>query len=123
MDFGLTRGVTRSSLSLTGRFVGSPHYAAPEQIRGEPESIGPQADVYALGATMYESLAGRPPFEGASTEQLFHRILSHDPTPLRKHNPALPERRDALDSCVVFADGDADDPRWPPGSSWPAWPW
>ncbi len=91
MDFGLTRGVTRSSLSLTGRFVGSPHYAAPEQIRGEPESIGPQADVYALGATMYESLAGRPPFEGASTEQLFHRILSHDPTPLRKHNPALPE--------------------------------
>lgn len=90
MDFGLTRGVSRSSLSQTGRFVGSPHYAAPEQIHGDMEGIGPQADVYGLGATLYEALAGKTPFEGSSTEQLFHRILSHDPLPLRKHNPAFP---------------------------------
>lgn len=89
IDFGLTRGVTRSSLSMSGRFVGSPHYAAPEQIRGDAEAVGPLTDIYALGVTLYETLAQSPPFEGSSTEHLFHRILTTEPPPLTRVNPQI----------------------------------
>lgn len=89
IDFGLTRGVTRSSLSMSGRFVGSPHYAAPEQIRGDAESVGPLTDIYGLGVTLYEVLAQSPPFEGSSTEHLFHRILTTEPAPLTRRNPQI----------------------------------
>ena len=58
-DFGVAR-IPDSSLTFTGQFLGSPAYAAPEALRDG--ALGPASDVYSLGATLYESLAGEPPF-------------------------------------------------------------
>ncbi len=90
IDFGLTRGVEKSSLSMTGQFIGSPHYAAPEQIRGQDGDVGPLSDVYSLGASLYEALTGRPPFDASTIQDLFRRILVDEPTDVERLNPRVP---------------------------------
>ncbi len=82
VDFGLAKifetSVDEPSLTASGIVMGTPQYMAPEQVRGE--SVGPAADVYALGAVLYEAIAGRPPFQGDT------------PLLLAKHLLAEPER-------------------------------
>lgn len=64
-DFGLARALSsESGLTMTGAIMGTPDYMAPEQAQGE--SVGPLADIYALGATLYHLFVGRPPFQGSS---------------------------------------------------------
>src|SRR5438874_423010 len=64
-DFGLARRVEgEAGLTRTGEMVGTPSYMAPEQARGKATEVGPAADIYALGAILYECLTGRPPFKG-----------------------------------------------------------
>lgn len=87
IDFGLTGGVEASSLSRTGRFLGSPHYASPEQLLGDRREVGPASDVYALGVTLYEALSGRVPFDAPTSPALFRRILTHEAQDLRKLRP------------------------------------
>lgn len=87
LDFGLARDAQSAALTLTGAFQGSPHYAAPEQVRAGSALIDARADVYSLGITLYECLAGRMPFEGKTTEQLFLQVLTTEPPPLRKIAP------------------------------------
>jgi serine/threonine protein kinase len=91
-DFGLARHVVESeSLNLTqaGAVVGTPVYMAPEQ--GAGEAVGPPADVYALGATLFYLLAGRPPFTADSALALLARHRSEPPPSLARINPALSE--------------------------------
>lgn len=89
VDFGLARSSTESELSRPGEFIGSPAYAAPEQVQGVPD-LDARADVYSLGATLYHALAGRPPFTASSVEGVLHAVLHKDPPRLRTLNPALP---------------------------------
>lgn len=89
VDFGLVRAGTASELSLEGEFLGSPAYAAPEQVRGDVDLDG-RADVYSLGATLYRALAGRPPFAGESLEAVLHDVLTREPPPLRSLDRGLP---------------------------------
>ena len=79
LDFGLARAQGEETLSQTGAFLGTPQYAAPEQISGQGGDVGAAADVYALGVTLYQGVTGHAPFEGASSEELFHRVLTQAP--------------------------------------------
>ena len=80
-DFGLSISTLRRDVNLelaTGGFQGTPQFAAPEQLRGEPLDV--RADIYAVGATLYYLLTGRPPFEEANLSELIARTL-HEPAP------------------------------------------
>jgi serine/threonine-protein kinase len=66
-DFGLAKFLAaESGLTRTDSVLGTPSYMAPEQAAGRTKEVGPLADVYSLGAILYELLTGRPPFRGAS---------------------------------------------------------
>jgi serine/threonine protein kinase len=86
LDFGLTCSTqaladeTLTRLTRPGTVIGTPQYAAPEQLRGEPADA--RADLFAAGAILYEMLAGRPPFAGRSAVEVFHAIMYEHPAVL-----------------------------------------
>jgi tRNA A-37 threonylcarbamoyl transferase component Bud32 len=87
-DFGLAHLTeTRSELTKTGTTLGTPLYMAPEQVEGKPELISPRTDVYALGAILYEILAGRPPHSSEVLSDLYARIIGQEPAAPRKLAP------------------------------------
>jgi tetratricopeptide (TPR) repeat protein len=95
-DFGLARRVEGAArLTATGVIVGTPAYMAPEQARGQKE-IGPAADVYALGAILYECLTGRPPFLGASPAETLIQVLEQEPVSPRRLNAKVPRDLDTI---------------------------
>ena len=89
-DFGLARDAQDKSLTLTGEAVGTPPYMAPEQARGELHRIDRRTDVYALGAMLYELLAGRPPFVGKSALQTLFNVVQTEAVPLRTIDKTVP---------------------------------
>jgi tetratricopeptide (TPR) repeat protein len=91
MDFGLARSVQPGgSLTVSGMLVGTPAYMPPEQASGDPKRVGPASDVYALGATLYEVLAGTPPFTGDDVTDILVRLASDEPVPPRRRAPRTP---------------------------------
>jgi serine/threonine-protein kinase len=98
-DFGLARRLEGGSgLTLSGIPMGTPSYMAPEQARGEKGAVGPSTDVYALGATLYEMLTGRPPFRAETSTGTLQQVLHDDPVPPSRLNPAVP--RDLQTICL-----------------------
>ena len=92
VDFGLAKSLEAdSNLTQSGVFLGTPSYAAPEQVEGR--SVGPAADIYALGAIFYHMLTGRPPFQAATVLQTLDQVKTADPVPPSRLQPGLP--RDA----------------------------
>ncbi len=77
-DFGIAEDLDRTSLTATGRTLGTAAYMAPEQIRGTP-AVSHKTDLYALGAVLYQLLVGKPPFEGNSPVVLMHCHLNEPP--------------------------------------------
>jgi serine/threonine-protein kinase len=88
MDFGIARDVEAPGATVTGIVLGTPWYMSPEQARGG--QLDRRTDVYALGATLYDVLAGEPPFGREANATSVVKLLSEEAPPLRKHNPALP---------------------------------
>jgi predicted Ser/Thr protein kinase len=79
-DFGLARRFdSDSELTATGQVMGTPSFMAPEQAQGS--SVGPPADVYALGAILYASLTGRPPFQAANPLETLAQVVAEEPAP------------------------------------------
>ncbi len=80
MDFGLAR-VTKagSTITTSGLMVGTPSYMSPEQARGEVHALDGRADVWGLGATLYELVEGRPPFDGKDAIEIAMKILTEEP--------------------------------------------
>jgi serine/threonine protein kinase/tetratricopeptide (TPR) repeat protein len=80
-DFGLAKLDADSRLTEPGQIMGSPSYMAPEQARGEARNVGRPADLYALGAILYEMLTGRPPFKGETPIETVHQVINDDVVP------------------------------------------
>jgi serine/threonine protein kinase/tetratricopeptide (TPR) repeat protein len=98
-DFGLAKRLdSGQKQTKTGEILGTPGYMAPEQARGIPGSIGPWTDVYALGAILYELLAGRPPFQSDSAWETIAQVLANDPVPPSRAHPVVP--RDLETICM-----------------------
>jgi serine/threonine protein kinase/WD40 repeat protein len=94
-DFGLAKimeavpdhPATETNVSLT---IGTPAYMAPEQIKGSALPHGPAADIYALGAVLYELLTGRPPFQGATVADVVHQVQNAEQVGVRRLRRRVP---------------------------------
>jgi hypothetical protein len=97
-DFGLAKKLDdESRQTQTGAIMGTPSYMAPEQAEGS-KAVGPLADVYALGAILYEMLTGRPPFKAATSFDTITQVVSDDPIPPSRLRSATP--RDLETICL-----------------------
>jgi serine/threonine protein kinase/WD40 repeat protein len=98
-DFGLAKDPHSSQrLTRTGITLGTPWYMAPEQARGKREEIGQAADLYALGAILYEMLTGRPPFAAENAADALAQLLHEEPISPAQLRPSLP--RDLVTICL-----------------------
>ncbi len=98
VDFGLARDARDDAISAAGAFIGTYVYASPEQVAAK-STVDRRCDVYALGATLYELLTLRRPFEG-SGDEVFRRIQVPGPPAMREFNPGVPA---ALETIVARA--------------------
>jgi hypothetical protein len=98
-DFGLAKKLDEAGgQTQTGAILGTPSYMTPEQAGGKGKQVGPAADVYALGAILYECLTGRPPFKAATTMDTVFQVLSDEPVPPTQLQPKTP--RDLETICL-----------------------
>src|SRR5262249_49404507 len=92
-DFGLAKHLDSDRLTDTGVIIGTPSYMAPEQAWGETSihAVGRAADVWALGAILYELLTGRPPFCGETPLDTLQQVVSAEPVPPSRLQPKVPK--------------------------------
>ena len=105
-DFGLVKRLEEDAGNTqSGSILGTPSYMAPEQAEGRIKDIGPRADVYAIGAILYELLTGRPPFRAASVLDTLHQVRTQEPIPPSQFQPNVP--RDLETICLKCLQKDA----------------
>jgi serine/threonine-protein kinase len=98
-DFGLAKILgDDSAQTASGAIVGTPSYMAPEQAGGKKADVGPLADVWALGAILYECLTGQPPFRAATALDTVLQVTCDEPAPPRKLDRRIP--RDLETICL-----------------------
>ena len=97
-DFGLAKlADSDQQMTQSGEAMGTPPYMSPEQFQ-DAATVSRSTDIYALGATLYHMLSGRPPFQAASTMKTMRQVLEAEPVPLRQLNPAV--HRDLETICM-----------------------
>jgi serine/threonine-protein kinase len=90
-DFGLAkRAESGEGLTASGAIMGTPSYMAPEQASGRTKEVGPAADVWALGATLYRLVTGRPPFHAATPIDTMKQVVDEEPLFVRQLAPIVP---------------------------------
>ncbi|WP_437820088.1 serine/threonine-protein kinase [Sorangium sp. So ce1078] len=103
LDFGLARGKNAPAVTGAGTLVGTPSYMAPEQVRGAAPPDA-RADLFALGAVLFECLTGRAPFTAADTEAVLVKILVERPPAVRELCPLAPPALEALVARMLSKD-------------------
>jgi eukaryotic-like serine/threonine-protein kinase len=93
-DFGLAKQINKD-LTRSGTVFGTPSYMAPEQTV-DARAIDHRADVYALGAILYECLAGRPPFQAANLLDTLDQVRHREPVPVRQLQPSVPRELETI---------------------------
>ena len=106
IDFGLATTGFTDGLTATGAILGTPHYMAPEQVRGK--NVDARTDIYALGALAYHLVTGRPPFSGDNAIAIGFAHLSEPPTPPRTLRKDCPVK---LEAAILAALAKAPDDR------------
>jgi eukaryotic-like serine/threonine-protein kinase len=102
LDFGIAISQTSQDLTAAGSLIGSLMHMSPEQIRGEKATQ--QSDIYSLGVTLYELIAGQPPVTGATTYEIMMAHLNRIPTPLAEVRPDIPGRLSGVISRALEKD-------------------
>lgn len=98
-DFGLAKQVSSDNeLTTTGQILGTPSYMPPEQALGKLEDVGRPSDIYSLGAVLYATLTGRPPFQAATSVETLRLVVEELPLAPRLLNPSIP--RDLETICL-----------------------
>lgn len=117
-DFGLAKKLEKTleasvgreageeAITRSGAVMGTPSYMAPEQASGKTNEIGPAADVYALGAILYECLTGRPPFKATTAVDTILQVLHDEPVPPARLNRKVPRDLDTI--CLKCLHKDTD---------------
>ncbi|MBI4605152.1 MAG: serine/threonine protein kinase, partial [Planctomycetes bacterium] len=90
LDFGLARLEGQKSLTVSGDLVGTPLYMSPEQARRRKVEVDRRTDIWSLGATLYEMLALRPPFQGKDHQDTLSQIIEREPVPPRRLDDRIP---------------------------------
>jgi WD40 repeat protein len=104
-DFGLARRLDDTAgQTQRGAILGTPSYMAPEQADGKGTPVGPAADVYALGAILYECLTGRPPFKAATPLETVLQVVHEETVPPSRLQPRTP--RDLEVVCLKCLEKD-----------------
>jgi eukaryotic-like serine/threonine-protein kinase len=91
-DFGLAKRISPdsgSAATVTFAVMGTPAYMSPEQARGGTKNVTTAADIYSLGATLFQALTGQPPFTGDSALEIMRQVMDQEPTGPRSINPKL----------------------------------
>ena len=94
LDFGIAVTERSQDLTQTGSLIGSPLHMSPEQVRGERAT--PQSDIYSLGVTLYELIAGQPPLSGKNTFELMMAHINVQPVPLHGIRQDIPPALSAI---------------------------
>jgi eukaryotic-like serine/threonine-protein kinase len=96
-DFGLAKRIsTDARLTATDQCLGTPSYMPPEQVASKWGQVGPLSDVYALGATLYELVTGRPPFRAETPAETLLQVVSDEPVSPRLLNARIPPDLDTI---------------------------
>jgi eukaryotic-like serine/threonine-protein kinase len=98
-DFGLAKLLDADSArTLSGQTLGTPSFMSPEQAEGHSHEVGPSADIYSLGAILYQTLTGRPPFLGGSAMETMKQVVSTEVVPPSRLRPDV--ARDLETICL-----------------------